>query len=89
MLHVAEEQKSKLDPVTVHSLNMVVKAVQDQPHPVLVATLIHVRLMEAGAPGALMDPVVHHVVEEQKSRLDHVTIQSLNMVVKPVQDQPL
>ena len=89
MFHVVEVQKSKLDHVTVHHHNMVVKAVQDQPHPVLVATLIHVQLMEAGAPGALMDPVVHHVVEEQKSRLDHVTIQSLNMVVKPVQDQPL
>ena len=89
MLHVVEEQKPKLDPVTVHRHNMVVKAVQDQPHQVPAAIHIHVQLMEAGAPGALMDPVVHHVVEEQKSRLDHVTIQSLNMVVKPVQDQPL
>ena len=45
--------------------------------------------MEAGAPGAPMDPAVLHVVEEQKSKLDPVTVHSHNMVVKPVQDQPL
>ena len=44
--------------------------------------------MEAGAPGAPMDPAVLHVAEEQKSKLDHVTLQCHNMVVKPVQDQP-
>ena len=81
MLHVVEVQKSKLDHVTVHRHNMVVKAVQDQPHPVLVATLIHVQLMEAGAPGAPMDPAVLLVAEEQKSKVEHVTVHSLNMVV--------
>ena len=81
VLHVVEEQKSELDPVTVHSHNMVVKPAQDQPHQVLVATLIHVRLMEAGAPGAPMDPAVLHVGEEQKSKVDPVTVHSLNMVV--------
>ena len=30
-LRVVEEQKSEFDPVTVHSLNMVVKTAQDQP----------------------------------------------------------
>ena len=43
--------------------------------------------MEAGAPGAPMDPAVHHVVEEQKSKLDPVTVHSHNMVVNPAQDQ--
>ena len=81
VLHVVEEQKPKLDPVTVHRHNMVVKPAQDQPHQVLVATLIHVRLMEAGAPGAPMDPAVLLVAEEQKSKVEHVTVHSLNMVV--------
>ena len=40
--------------------------------------------MEAGVPGVPMDPAVLHVVEEQKSKLDPVTVHSLNMVVKPV-----
>ena len=42
--------------------------------------------MEAGVPGAPMDPAVLHVVEE-KSKLDLVTVHSHNMVAKPVQDQ--
>ena len=41
--------------------------------------------MEAGEPGAPMDPAVLHVVEE-KSELDPVTVHGLNMVVR-VQDQ--
>ena len=45
--------------------------------------------METGEPGAPMDPVVLHVVEEQKTELDPVTVHSLNMEVKPAQDQPL
>ena len=44
--------------------------------------------MEVGAPGAPTAPAVNHVVEEQKSKLDHVTVHCHNMVVKPVQDQP-
>ena len=44
--------------------------------------------MEAGEPGAPMDPAVLHVVEELKSKLDPVTIHSHNMVVKSAQDQP-
>ena len=44
--------------------------------------------MEAGEPGAPMDPAVLHVVEEQKSKLVPVTVHSHNMVVKPVQGQP-
>ena len=44
--------------------------------------------MEAGAPGAPMDPAVNPVVEEQKSKVDPVTVHSLSMVVKPVQAQP-
>ena len=44
--------------------------------------------MEAGEPGAPMDPAVLHVVEEQKADFDHVTVLSHNMVAKPVQDQP-
>ena len=44
--------------------------------------------MEAGEPGAPMDRAVKHVVEEQKSKLDPVTVHSHNMVVKPAQDQP-
>ena len=43
--------------------------------------------MEAGAPGAPLDPAVLHVVVEQKSKLDPVTVHSLKMVVKPAQDQ--
>ena len=43
--------------------------------------------MEAGEPGAPMDRAVKHVVEEQKSKLDPVTVHSHNMVVKPAQDQ--
>ena len=73
VLHVVEELKPKLDPVTVHSHNMVVKSVQAQPQRVLAVTQIHVRLMEAGALGAPMDHAVLHVVEEQKLELEHVT----------------
>ena len=83
VLHVVEEQKLELDPVTIHSHNMVVKPAQDQPHQVPAVTQIHVQLMEAGAPGAPMEPAVNHVVEEQKAKLDPVTIHSHNMVVKP------
>ena len=43
VLHVVEELKSKLAPVTVHSHNMVVKPVQDQPQQVLAATQTHVQ----------------------------------------------
>ena len=43
--------------------------------------------MEAGEPGAPMDPAVLHVVEEQKLKLVPVTVHSHNMVVNPVQDQ--
>ena len=86
VLHVVEELKSKLGPVTVHSHNMVVKPVQDQPQQVLAATQTHVLLMEAGEAGAPMDPAGLHVGEE-KSELDPVTVHSLNMVVKPAQDQ--
>ena len=88
ILHVVEEQKSKVDPVTVHSHNMVVKPAQDPPHQVLAATQIHVQLMEAGALGAPMDRAVKHVGEDQKSELESVTAHSHNMVVKTVQDQP-
>ena len=88
VLHVVEEQKSKLVPVTVHSHNMVAKTVSDQTQQVLAATQTHVQSMEAGEPGAPMDPAVLHVVEEQKSELVPVTVHSHNMVVKPVQDQP-
>ena len=88
VLLVVEEQKSKVDPVTVHSLNMVVKPVQAQPQLVLAATQIHVQLMEAGALGAPMDRAVKHVGEDQKSELESVTAHSHNMVVKTVQDQP-
>lgn len=42
--------------------------------------------MEAGVPGAPMDPAVLHVVEE-KSKLDLVTVHSHNMVAKRAQDQ--
>ena len=87
--HVAEEQKSKVDPVTVHSHNMVVKPAQDPPHQVLAVTQIHVQLMEVGAPGAPMDPAVLRVAEEQKSKLDPVTIHSHNMVVRLAQDQKM
>ena len=44
--------------------------------------------MEAGEPGAPMDPAVLHVVEELKSKLAPVTVHGLNMVVKPAEDQP-
>ena len=44
--------------------------------------------MEAGEPGAPMDPAVLHVGEEEKSKVDPVTVHSHNTVVKPVQDQP-
>ena len=44
--------------------------------------------MEAGEPGAPMDPAVLHVVEEEKSELVPVTVHSHNMVVKPAEDQP-
>ena len=84
VLHVVEEQKSELDPVTVLSHNMEVKSVQDHLLRVLAVTHIPVQLMEAGAPGAPMDLAVKLVVEEQKAKLDPVTVHSLNMVVKPV-----
>ena len=42
MLHVVEEQRVELDPVTDHSHNMVEKTVQDQPLQVLVVTPLHV-----------------------------------------------
>ena len=44
--------------------------------------------MEAGAHGVPMDPAVKLVVEEQKAKLDPVTIHCHNMEVKPVQDKP-
>ena len=88
VLHVVEELKSKLDPVTVHSHNMVVNPAQVQPQRVPAATQIRVQLMEAGALGVHMDPAVVHVVEEQDSKLDPVTVHGLNMVVKPAEDQP-
>ena len=74
VLHVVEEQKSKLVPVTVHSHNMVAKTVLDQTQQVLAATQIHVQLMEAGEAGAPMAPAVNHVAEEQKSELDPVRV---------------
>ena len=86
MLHVVEEPKSELDPVTVHSLNMVVKPVQDQPQRALAVTQITVQLMEAGVPGAPMVLAVRHVVEK-KSKRGPVTVHSLNMVVKRAKDQ--
>ena len=42
VLHVVEELKSELAPVTVHSHNMVAKIVQDQPQRVLGVTQPHV-----------------------------------------------
>ena len=42
--------------------------------------------MEAGEPGAPMDPAVLHVVEEQKSKLVPVTVHSHNTVAKTVPD---
>ena len=45
--------------------------------------------MEAGVPGAPMDPAVLLVVEEQKSKLDPVTVHSHNMVVRLAQDQKM
>ena len=65
VLHVVEELKSKLVPVTVHSHNMVVKPVQGQPQQVLAVTQFHAQLMEAGVHGALMDLAVLHVVVER------------------------
>ena len=44
--------------------------------------------MEAGAPGAPMDPAVKHVVEEQERKVDPVTVQSHNMEVEPALDHP-
>ena len=70
VVHVAEEQEPKLDPVTVHRHNMVVKPAQDPPHQVLAVTQFHVQLMEAGALGAPMDRAVKHVGEDQKSELE-------------------
>ena len=60
VLHVVEEQKSELDPVTVHNHNMVVKLVQDPPQQVLAVTQTHVQSMEAGEAGAPMEPAVLH-----------------------------
>ena len=88
VLHVVEEQKTELDPVTVHSHNMEVKSVQDHLLRVLAVTQIPVQLMEAGAHGVPMDLAAKHVVEEQKAKLDPVTIHCHNMEVKPVQDKP-
>ena len=45
--------------------------------------------MEAGEAGAPTDPAVVHVEEEQKPKVDLVTVHRHNMVVKPVQDQQL
>ena len=42
VLHVVEEQKSKLVPVTVHSHNMVAKTVPDLLQQVLAVTQPHV-----------------------------------------------
>ena len=42
-VHVEEEQKPKVDPVTVHRHNMVVEPAQDHPHTVEAATQIHVQ----------------------------------------------
>ena len=67
---------------------MVVKPAQDQPHQARAVTQIYVQLMEAGAPGAPMDPAVKHVVEEQERKVDTVTVQSHNMEVKPALDHP-
>ena len=44
--------------------------------------------MEAGAPGVPMDPAVKHVVEEQKSNIDPVTVHGLNTVVGTALDHP-
>ena len=88
VVHVEEEQEQKVDPVTVHSLNMVVTNAQVQPQRASAATQTHVQLMEAGAPGAPMEPEVVHVVEEQEREVDPVTVHHPNMVVKPVQGQP-
>ena len=44
--------------------------------------------METGAPGAPMDHVVLHVVEEQEQKVDPVIVHSHNMEVKPALDQP-
>merc|ERR1719510_622093 len=52
---VVEEQKTELDPVTVHSHNMEVKPVQDHHLKLLAVAQIPVQLMEAGDPGAPMD----------------------------------
>ena len=43
VLHVVEEQKSELAPVTVHSHNTVAKTVPDQTQQVLAATQTHVQ----------------------------------------------
>ena len=55
VLHVVEELKSKLVPVTVHSHNMVVKPAQDQPQQVLAVTQTHVETMEAGVGDHVME----------------------------------
>ena len=44
--------------------------------------------MEAGEPGAPMDPAVLHVVEEQGRKVDPVIVHSHNMEVKLAQDPP-
>ena len=88
VLHVVEEQKSDLDPVTVRSHKMVVKTVQEHLQEVLAATQTHVQLMEAGALGVPMDHALKHVVEDQKSEVDPVTVHRHNMVVKAAQDHP-
>ena len=54
----------------------------------LAATQIHVQLMEAGALGVPMDHALKHVVEDQKSEVDPVTVHRHNMVVKAAQDHP-
>ena len=88
VLHVVEEPKTELDPVTVLSPNMEVKPVQAHPHQVLAATQVPVQLMEAGDPGAPMVRASGMVHVEQKAELDPVTVHSRNMGVKPVQDKP-
>ena len=48
VLHVVEEENSKLAPVTVHGLNMVVKPAEDQPQQVPAATQIRVQQYQVG-----------------------------------------
>ena len=43
VLHVVEEQELKLDPVTIHSHNLVVKPAEGHPRRVRDATQTHVQ----------------------------------------------